>query len=297
MREKGKTIRSILGWIVMIIAIGALIVVYNKYNYNDFVKSVREENKTIFTRDHEIRYSKMDSYKIENTDYNDAMFYETISVTPNVPYKVTCKVKVENVQNEKNTKSGGAHICLVGAAERSILISGTQEWQELTFLFNSKNKQEVNIGFRLGGYDDKSKGTAWFSDIKVEKGSSTKNSNWKMGLFIFPKIDVSVNKNGKNEKVKLEMSDNDIVDLKNNMERFKNSVNTMSNNKMSVTYDIFTIEKPIKTLSYDEENGYYISPEDVYEYINPYVEKSEYDHIYVGIRMADVQARKYSTYK
>ena len=93
------------------------------------------------------------------------------------------------------------------------------------------------------------------------------------------------------------MSDNDIVDLKNNMERFKNSVNTMSNNKMSVTYDIFTIEKPIKTLSYDEENGYYISPEDVYEYINPYVEKSEYDHIYVGIRMADVQARKYSTYK
>ena len=79
----------------MVITIIALVVIYSKYNYNDFIKSVRERDKTTFVRDHEIKCSDMDSYKIENTDYNDAMFYETISVTPNTPYKVTCKVKVQ----------------------------------------------------------------------------------------------------------------------------------------------------------------------------------------------------------
>lgn len=278
----------------MAIAIIALIVVYSKYNYNDFTKSVQEREKTEFTRDNEVKYSKMDSYKIENKDYNDAMFFETISVTPNTPYKVTCKVKVENVENENNTRSGGAHICIAGTTERSIMIAGTQEWQELTFLFNSKNREEVNIGFRLGGYDEKSKGEAWFSDFKIEKGTETKNNEWKFSCFIFPHIDVDVNINGKTEHVSLDMSDDDIQDLKTNMARFQTSIQSMSNNKMKVTYDIFTIEEPIKTLSYDDDNGYYVSPEDVYDYIHTIVEENEYDHIYVGIRMADIQARKHS---
>lgn len=295
--NKGKIIKNIISIAIMAIAIIALVVVYSKYNYNDFVKSVRERDKTVFSRDSEIKYSKMDSYKVENKEYNDAMFYETVSVTPNMPYKVTCKVKVENVENENNTKTGGAHICIAGGTERSIMLSGTQDWQELTFLFNSKNREKVDISFRLGGYEEKSKGIAWFSDFKVEVGTIARSGEWKVGCFIFPKIDVDVQRNGKTEHVSLQMSDNDIQDLKNNMERFKTSVQSMSRNKMRVSYDFIEIDKPIKTLSHDNENGYYVSPEDVYEYINSYVEQNEYDHIYVGIRMADIQARKYNSNK
>lgn len=289
MGDKRKLIKNILGLIVIIIAITVLVIVYRKYNYNNFIKSVRERDKTEFTRDQEIKCSKMDSYKIENIDYNDAMFYDTISVKPNTPYKVTCKVKTENVVNESGGKSGGAHICIAGGTEKSIMLSGTQEWQELEFLFNSKDRTEVEISFRLGGYEEKSKGTAWFSDFKVEEGAVNKSNKWKVGCFIFPKINVDVSVNGNNQHVSLEMSNDDIQDLKTNMERFKNSVQTMSRNKMSVDYDLYTIDEPIKTLSYDNENGYYVSPEDVYEYINSYIEQNEYDHIYVGIRMADKQ--------
>lgn len=292
MINKRKVIKDVISTAIMVISIIALIVVYSKYNYNDFVKSVQERDKTSFTRDSKVKCSKMDSYKIENKDYNDAMFFETVSVTPNVPYKVTCKVKVQDVENESNTKNGGAHICIAGDFERSITISGTQDWQELTFLFNSKNREEVNIGFRLGGNDEKSKGTAWFSDFKIEAGIVDKNEEWKFGCFIFPKIDVDVKVNGKTQHVSLSMSDNDIQDLKINLGRFKTSIASMSRNKMKVDYDLYIIDQPIKTLSYDKENGYYVSQEDVYEYINPYVEKNEYDHIYVGIRMADVQTRK-----
>ena len=284
-------IKNILWLAIVVIAIIAFANVYNKYNYNDFVKSVEEKNKTIFTRDSKVKYSEMDSYKIENTDYNDAMFYETVSVTPNTPYKVTCKVKVENVESDLRT--GGAHICIKDDTDRSITISGTQDWQEITFLFNSKDREKVDIGFRLGGYAEKSIGTAWFSDFKIEVGTATSsNSNeWKFGCFIFPEIDVDVEVNGKTEHVSLQMSETDIQDLRTNLDRFKNSIVSMSNNKMKVDYDLYILENPIKTLSYDNENGYYVSPDDVYDYINSYVEEHEYDHIYIGIRMADIQER------
>lgn len=281
--------KNILSIAIMVISIIALVVIYSKYNYNDFIKSVREREKTEFVRDQEIKCSQMDSYKIENTDYNDAMFYETVSVTPNTPYKVTCKVKVENVVNEDTAKSGGAHIAIAGTTERSIMLSGTQDWQELTFYFNSKNRKEVDVSFRLGGYDEKSKGTAWFSDFKMEEGVVSQSNNWKFVCFIFPKIDVDVEIDGKIEHVNLQMTEGDIQDLKEDMRRFKDSIRTMSRNKMGVTYDMYVINEPIKSLSYDEENGYYVSAEDVHEYIKSYVEQNEYDHIYIGIRMANLQ--------
>ena len=291
MKKSKNIVKNVFGIAIMIIAIIALVVVYKKYNYNYFIKAVQGKDKTVFTRDSQIKCSEMDSYKIENNDYNDAMFYETIPVISNTPYKVTCKVKVENVENENNNKTGGANICIADSTEHSIMISGTQDWQELTFMFNSKNREEVNIGFRLGSYEEKSKGTAWFSDFKVEVGNAEKGNEWKMVCFIFPEIDVDVQLNSKTQHVRLEMSDTDIQDLKNNLDRFKTSIQRISSNQMKVNYDLYIIDEPITTLSYDNENGYYVSPEDVYDYINSYVEKNEYDHIYVGIRMADIQAR------
>jgi len=139
---KPRGIANIVKKIIYLAIIVAVIIgisqVYRKYNYNDFIKSVNKPEKTNFTRDTEIKYSNMDSYKLENVDYNDAMFSQTISVQPNTPYKVTCKVKVENVQNQDNTKVGGAHISINGSTERSDTISGTSDWQEISLLFNSK---------------------------------------------------------------------------------------------------------------------------------------------------------------
>lgn len=287
MENKGKVIKRVI-WLVVIIGIIVTITIfYQKYNYNDFVKNVSEMGKTNFTRDSQIRYSDMDSYKIENRDYHDAMFSKTVEVVPNTPYKVTCKVKVQEVENDKRT--GGAHISISGTTERSRAIAGTTDWKELTLYFNSKDRTQVNIGFRLGGYAEKSKGTAWFSDFKMEQGTASKDSNWKMVCFIFPNIDVNVEINGRKEHVSLQMTEEDITTVRTNLTRFQTSIAQLSKNQMTVNYEVYTVNSPIHTLSYDEENGYYVSEEDVYEYINSYVEKNQYDHIYVAFRMADKQ--------
>ena len=220
MSRRSHIVKNIISIIILIIAITITIKIYNKYNYNDFDKSVTEIGKTNFTRDSKEKYSKMDSYKIENVDYTDSIFSQTISVIPNRPYKVTCKVKVKDVENLNNTKSGGAHISINGTTERSKTITGTSNWQDLTFYFNSKNRTEVNLGFRLGGYAEKSKGTAWFSDFQVEIGAEDTDNKWKMVCFIFPNIDVNVNVNGKMEHVKLQMSNNDIMTVKDNISRY-----------------------------------------------------------------------------
>ena len=46
------------------------------------------------------------------------------------PYKVTCMVKTENVVAENEISGVGAQICNIGTSEKSIAITGTQEWQK-----------------------------------------------------------------------------------------------------------------------------------------------------------------------
>lgn len=284
-----KKVRQVLSYIVMVVAIIVLIIFYNKYNFNNFDKNIRLANLTEFTRDNKVKYSKNSSYKIENKEYNDAMFSQTISVTPNTPYKITCMVKTEDVEKQDKLSEGGAFICLTGTEETSRMLTLTNEWQELSLIFNSKNETQIDVGFRLGGNETLSKGTAWFSEFKLEKGVASTSNIWNMACFIFPNIDVDVEVNGKKENVKLHMSDDDISTVKTNLSRFKSSIREISNDKIIINYEDYIINEPIKSLSYDSDNGYYVSASDVYEYINSYVTEKGYDHIYVAFRMADIQ--------
>lgn len=285
-----KKIKNIISYLIIIIAIIILIAFYNKYNFNNFVKSINTKNVTNFTRDNTIKYSQNDSYKIESTDYNDAMISQTVNVEKNTPYKVTCKVKTEDVQNKLENATGGVHICLEETQERSESITGTNDWQELAFMFNSKNNSEVNIGFRLGGYETLSKGTVWFSDFKLEKGITSDSNIWNMICFIFPNIDVDVNEKQEGKHVNIQMSQNDIATIQTNLSRFKTTIRDVSKDKIKINYETYIIEQPIKTLSYDKENGYYVSEKDVENYIKQYMDQKEYDHIYVAFRMADTKA-------
>ena len=43
---------------------------------------------------------------------------------------------------------------------------------KIEMIFNSKDREEVDIGFRLGGYLGNCTGTAWFSDFTFEEGTT-----------------------------------------------------------------------------------------------------------------------------
>lgn len=289
-KTKSGFLGKLVYLIILIILIVIIVKLYNIYkinNFNEFIKIEAIPYTSKFTRDNEVKYSDKSSYKIQSNVMNDAMFYKTIKVEPNKPYKVTCMVKTENVKTSKENSNAGAHISIENTVEKSESIKGTTDWQKLEFIFNSKNRTSVNIGFRLGGYDDNCTGTVWFSDFKIEVGTQGQNTNWNFACFVFKNTDVSVETGGKINNVKLSMDSTDVSDIRQNMSRFKTSCQRLSNDQMTVQYDFITIDTPITSLSYDKENGYYVAPQDVKDIIKPYLEKEIYDHIFVALRLGD----------
>ena len=280
-----KKIGNIISWIIII---AILIVAFNFYksnNFNEFVRSEMELYTSEFKRDSEIKYSKADSYRIVSNTANDATFYKKVKVQKNMPYKVTCMVKTENVISEDDISGVGAQISVIGTTEKSIAITGTQDWQKIEMIFNSKDREEVDIGFRLGGYLGKCTGTAWFSDFTFEEGALNESNNWNFACFIFENTDVVVD----GKEVKISVTDNDISVIRDTIKRFKTTVSDLSQHKMTADCDVYKIQEPITKLSYDEEFGYFVAAEDVENSIKDVIKQNDYDHIFVIIRLGNEQ--------
>lgn len=279
---KSKII-NIITWIIILIMLFVAFTFYKNNNFNEFIKSEMELNTSEFKRDNEIKYSKSNSYKIASNTVNDATFYKKVKVQKNTPYKVKCMVKTENIQPENDISGVGAQISIIGTTEKSVAITGTEDWQEIEMIFNSKDREEVDVGFRLGGYLGKCTGTAWFSDFSLEEGKSTESKNWKFACFIFENTDVIVD--GKN--IEISMTDNDISDVRDTIGRFERTVSELSENKMTANCDTYRISEPINKLTFDEEFGYFVASEDIEKSIKEIVMQNDYDHIFAIIRLGN----------
>ena len=109
---------NILYIIFILILIGIMLHIYGEYYFNDYLKSVKMPEKTSFYRDGINKYGMQKSYCIESSDYNTALFSKYIDVKKNTPYRVTCYIKTENVENNIEKKAGGANICIADTVEK-----------------------------------------------------------------------------------------------------------------------------------------------------------------------------------
>ncbi len=288
MQKKKNTIKNVICLIILIVLIYFAYTIYQKYNFNEYVKAEYNMGLSKFERDSNIKCENVNSYKIENTNYNDAMFYKTIDVIPNTPYKITCKIKTKDVKTSKENTDAGAHICIKDELTKSDNVIGTTDWQEISFYFNSKNKERIDLGFRLGGYEDTCIGTAWFSDFTIESGIQDESNTWNFLCLVFDYIDVNIESDGIDQNIKLKLTQTDKDDISICMRRFQTSMQEMSLNKMKVTYKIEEITTPITELSYDEENGYYVSGYNIKDVLDSYIKEGKYDHIFVVFRTGDI---------
>lgn len=269
-----------------LIAIFVMNGVYKKIGYGYFKKALSRSGVTFFTRDNHIKYSAMNSYKIENKDYNNAVFYKNVKLSKNTPYRITCMIKTEGVEVlNDNYKNSGAKISILNSTEQTKAITGSNDWQEVSLMFNSRDNDELSIGFALGGDSNTGnvKGQAWFSDLRIEKGNLDEDNNWNIACFIIRNTDVNLF----DSRYSYSMTEENVSQFKSCIERFENSCNEMSNNQMTATCKIIEIDKPITTLSYDENKGYYIDPKDVSNIIDSYLEKEDYDHMFICAKLND----------
>lgn len=276
-------IKNIISWTIIFIILFFAFKFYKTNNFNEYVRSEKNLHISEFKRDNEVKYSKSSSYKIISNSENDTAFYKEIQVQKNTPYKVTCMVKTENVISKNNISGIGAQISVIGTTEKSVAITGTQDWQKIEMIFNSKNRDKINIGFRLGGYLGECTGTAWFSDFTIEEGTENESDNWNFACFIFENTDVVID----GKEVKISMTDTDILDIKDTIKRFGTTVSELSKNKMKADCDAYIVKDSINKLTYDEEFGYFVASEDIENSIKDIVQQNDYDHIFVIIRLGN----------
>lgn len=279
-KKKGK-ISYVIFLVILLILFYFAYQYYQKNNFNRFVRSETNVYTSHFTRDKEVQHSKQRSYKIESPQYNDAMFYQPIQVKKNQPYRVTCMVKTNAIQAKEERSGVGAQIAIEGTTERSVAISGTQDWQKIELIFNSKQREVINIGFRLGGYLGEAKGEAWFSDFTIEEGTVEQNNNWKFACFIFKTTEVTVNQ----KQIQLTVTKNERKDIINTLNLFEDSCQKLSQGKMTAECDVYEMDTPLSRLSYDDEFGYYVSAEDVENEIKDTIATNDYDHIFVIVKL------------
>ena len=276
--------------ILIVIAMSIFNISYAMLSTGNFSKLSTVKNTTVFTKDNDVKYSNLQSYKIENKDYNNSAYYQTIKVKRNTPYKISCMIKTSNVEINNNTKNSGAKISILNSEKESTAITGTNEWQKITLMFNSKNEENLQIAFMLGGNSNEgsAKGIVWFADLKIEEGTANSNNNWNVACFVFKNTDVNINK----KQYKYEMSKDDINQINDCMKRFKSTCEEFSNNNITISYKIIEIENPIKSMSYDGKKGYYIDSKDIAKDIDNYIDQNESDHIFICARISNDESKE-----
>lgn len=276
-----KILGKIISFSITAFLIFTIIYIYTNYYFNDYNKAILKADITSFYRDNEQKMNDKKSYCIDSADFNDAMFFKTIEVEKNTPYKVSCYIKTENVENEVQKSEGGANICIQDTVEKSKSVVGNSDWELVTFYFDSKDREIVDICFRLGSYNSNTKGKVWFSDINVEKGEKEESNEWNVACVILKYLAVKI----ENEDYLGIMSDEDIESTKDNIDRFKKFIETETNEGMKINYDVIVVPNVINSISYDEENLYYIDPLDIKQYLETSLKEKEYDHIFAVVRM------------
>ena len=107
------------------------------------------------------------SVQIENLDYNDARFCQTVAVEPSSFYRLSGYVKAWDTLDEG--LGGNLSIKDVYVFSESVYDS-PDEWQYVELYgVTDTDQHEVTVYARLGGYSGESFGTAMFDDLSLVK--------------------------------------------------------------------------------------------------------------------------------
>lgn len=108
--------------------------------------------------------------RVDNPEPDDLHVTQTITVEPNTRYRFEGYIKTKDVEPMKRDSKDGACLAIEGGYQKSQVISKTKSWTKVTLEFaTGPSEKQVSLGTRLGFYYGITKGTAWYSDLSVER--------------------------------------------------------------------------------------------------------------------------------
>ncbi len=220
------------------------------YSYHKESSTAKVDKKRV--------YSDSDySIKIVNTDYNMSYVEKTFKVKKNTRYRASVMAKCSGYQLDKNflTDSGAA----IGAPKGA---SGVQKynsttWRRIYYEFESGNNTEYTVALYNGLWNSYCKGTAWFSDFRLEEYSAKPTNQWNVLTVVFKNVKAPVEMDGKKFTYTDTLNDDDVKFLTDTLNRLYTSVPLLSGNKWGFnSIDVVSSNAVINELKKYGENGY-----------------------------------------
>jgi hypothetical protein len=115
--------------------------------------------------------------RIVNRGANDARLCQSIPVAPGATYRVSARAKTADV----GTQTAGALIAIEPRIADSADVKGTSDWQTLEVTAANADASTWDVCVRLGSYANLNTGTAWFTDVRVDRisgGDDAGGSRW-----------------------------------------------------------------------------------------------------------------------
>ena len=214
------------------------------------------------------------SIKIVNEEANDASVEKRFNVEPGCSYTLSAMVRFDG-----QSGGSGASIGIAQSTEHSEFVT-SDSWTEVRFDFDSGSSSDIMLCLRNGMYDEPCRGTAWFSDVKLEKRGSKPNRDYNILTVFFRNVKVDID--GSDEGFTQSMTDSDIGYLTNVMNKLYTSFAEISDGMLTVTnIDFVEALVPVTELAYSEAYGYYLNEysSDVSATLDYYTGLDSYDQI------------------
>lgn len=244
------------------------------YEEMPWTAGYRQSDCSLFFLDRNDKVDGEYSIKIVNEEANDASVEKLFNIEPGCSYTFSAMVKFEG-----DTYSSGASIGIAESTQHSEFVQ-TDSWTYVSFDFDSGSSSEIVLCLRNGMYNEPCKGTAWFSDVKLEKNVTDVNRRYNILTVFFRNADVDID--GSGENFTQSMTDSDIGYLTNVMNNLYTSFSDISDGLLTVSnIDFVEAVVPVTELAYSEEYGYYLNENssDVSATLDYFTSLDTYDQI------------------
>lgn len=239
------------------------------------------------------------SIKLTNTKAdNYTSVSKVVKVEPLTTYKFSAMVKYSG--EKPKSVSDGKHY---GALLRQLYVQENGDWNcsysnnvisnkwtkvECT-LTTLADQNEILLSFYNGFVDTGCKGTAWFSDIKLEKAET--DNKWNILAVTFTDIDANVKYKGKKIHYTASINSKDMKLINDAFKKLPESLEKASGGLMTVDkLTRLTVSTPTDSLTKSYE-GYKIdfNAKDVSRILDKYMDKEIYNQIIIIAPLKDIQ--------
>ena len=246
-------------------------VAYNRNNCTDF--SVDKDN---------VYGSSAFSIRMDNNDYNCAVVSRAVKLEKNMDYRFTAMVKWSGFVPDPDQSS--VYGAMIGLYGKTLSSSSTEsEWTKLTYTFNTGDETDLSLSLQTGMPGIGSKGTVWFSNIRLEKVDGLTN-NWNVLVLVLKNIDTPILKDGEEVQFRSTLTDNDVRYVADSFEYLKETIPEMTGGLWGINdIDVYGVDEALTKQLEGPETSLHFAKTDpaIVRAIDKYCSEKTYQHVFV----------------